>query len=236
MTIRVAALAAALAVLAPAVTARADTISSSNWAGYVAHGTSFREVSARWREPNLRCTASSRTYSAIWVGIGGFAAGSDALEQVGTEADCSGSRRTVTSAWYELVPAASQPIRIDVWPGDRIAAQVIVTGHLTTVTLTDITRRERFTRAAYTPAVDVSAADWIVEAPSQCRAQGACRQLPLAEFGPVTFSRARAVGASGYTGGITSSGWLTTRLVEAVGATPSSLGSRGTAFTVRRSA
>jgi hypothetical protein len=232
-------LAAAMAVLAPAAGARADTISSSNWAGYVAHGTTFREVSARWREPKLRCSASSRTYSAIWVGLGGFATGSDALEQVGTEADCSGSRRTLTSAWYELVPAASQPIRIDAWPGDRIAARVRVTGGLTTVVLNDMTRRERFTRTVQAPAVDISSADWIVEAPSQCRAQGACRQLPLADFGAVPFSRARAVSLAGSAGGISSRGWLTTRLVEAVRgpeATPSSLASGGTAFTVRRGA
>jgi Peptidase A4 family len=232
--------------LALAPSARADTTTSSNWAGYAVHGSGvrFREASGWWREPNLTCSGT-RTYSSIWVGLGGYATGANALEQVGTEADCSPSGHTLTSVWYELVPAASRSIAINVWPGDLIAAAVAVNGHRVTVTVADRTRGEFFRRTMYAPSLDVSSADWIVEAPSDC--SGSCSQLPLADFGPVAFTRAAAVTTSGHAGRISNGAWLATRLVLTPGgrtfvssgtaeASPSSLQAAGAAFTVRRNA
>lgn len=234
----------ALLGLAPA--ARADTITSSNWAGYAAHGAGvrFRQVSASWREPRLTCSSSSRAYSSIWVGLGGYATSSNALEQVGTEADCSASGQTLTSVWYELVPSASRSIPMNVWPGDLVAAVVRVSGNTVTVTIADATRGEFFSRTMRAGSVDVSSAEWIVEAPSDCVAS--CSRLPLANFGQVPFSRARAITASGRSGRISSGLWRATRLVLTPGgrqfvssasaeAYPSSLQAAGAAFTVRRS-
>ncbi len=248
--IRRAGMTAALALvlgLALATDARADTITSSNWAGYAARGTGvrFREVSAQWREPNLHCSSGSRTYSSIWVGLGGFSTSSNALEQVGAEADCSASGRALTSVWYELVPATSRSIPMNVWPGDTVAATVLVSGHHVTVNVVDRTRDEVFTKSMDAASVDVSSADWIVEAPSDCGGGTSCQQLPLANFGSVAFSHARAVTVSGRSGRIASGAWGATRLVLTPGgrrfvssgsveAAPSSLLARGTAFTVRR--
>src|SRR5438046_2912311 len=67
-----------LGVAAPS--ALADAVQSSNWAGYAAHraGVRFTKVVAAWRQPAASCVRSHRTFSAVWVGIGGYSASSDA--------------------------------------------------------------------------------------------------------------------------------------------------------------
>ena len=104
--------------------ALADTVTSSNWAGYAVHrpGTTFTNVAAAWTQPKVRCTLGQPTYSAVWVGLGGYNMSSDALEQIGSEADCRASGKVDSTVWYELVPAVSQPIRMQVRPGDRMFA------------------------------------------------------------------------------------------------------------------
>ena len=100
------------AVPATAGAATAST-TSSNWAGYAvtSQGSSqavrFRRVTGTWVVPSGSCTRGSPSYSAAWIGVGGFDETSTALEQIGTEFDCKGSGRASYSAWYELVPAAS---------------------------------------------------------------------------------------------------------------------------------
>ena len=95
------------ATLCAAPAALAKTTTNSNWAGYAVHypGVSFRQVSGTWKQPNATCVPGQSTYSAVWVGIGGYKPTSHALEQIGTEADCNAAGNTVVSAWYELVPA-----------------------------------------------------------------------------------------------------------------------------------
>src|SRR5271156_2413075 len=82
------------AIAQPSSTPRFDTM-SSNWAGYAVTGTSkspvrFRTVSAHWVQPSVPCT-SGQSYSGFWVGLGGYRQSSQALEQIGTDADCSSS-------------------------------------------------------------------------------------------------------------------------------------------------
>src|SRR5947209_25549 len=115
---------ATVATLLFAPAALADTSASANWAGYAVHhpGISFRTVSASWTQPTAACTPGNPTYSAYWVGLGGFSATSRALEQIGTETDCNFAGDAVLSAWYELVPAPSTPIRLAVRPGDAVTA------------------------------------------------------------------------------------------------------------------
>ena len=158
--------AASLALLAPG--ALADTSNSSNWAGYAVHraGVSFKRVNGRWREPSATCTAGSPRYSAVWVGLGGYNETSNALEQIGTEIDCSPAGKVVSSAWYELVPAAAQTIKFRVRPGDLVAASVTVEPQQVVVmTLSNLTLHRSFTKTLQAATVDVSSAEWIVEAP-----------------------------------------------------------------------
>lgn len=248
---RAAALAAALALgLVGAATASADSSDSSNWAGYAAHrsGVRFRKVIGAWIQPNASCTAGKATYSSVWVGLGGYSISSPALEQIGTELDCTASGRVVSNAWYELVPAASHTTRLIVAPGDRVRASVTVTGDQVKLAITDLTRHRSFVRSLHDTVLDTTSAEWIVEAPSACTSSTDCRTLPLANFGSTALTGARAITTLGHTGAVADRRWRTTRISLAedarrfaadggtgprpVLAAPSSLTAGGSAFTV----
>jgi hypothetical protein len=197
---------------APAALAssHASTSTSTNWSGYVAHGVKFRRVTALWTQPTVTCTPGSQSYSAVWVGLGGYNLKSTALEQIGTEADCTASGREISSAWYELVPAPSRNMKLIVHPGDVMAGRVTVAGNEVTLTLTDRTRHRTFTKTVLDHTIDITSADWIVEAPSECGGGGnQCQPLSLADFGSETFARARAQTAASKTASISSKLWRT---------------------------
>jgi hypothetical protein len=241
---------ATAAVLAGAPAALANATQSTNWAGYAIHraGLSFRQVSATWTEPGATCVPGQPSYSAVWVGLGGYQPSSDALEQTGTETDCNAAGQVATSAWFELVPAPSRTISLRVDPGDVMRATVTVTGHRVMIKLENLTRHQSFHKTLDAPAIDVSSAEWIVEAPSQCVSQFACQALPLANFGSVSFASASATSAGGKVGTIANRRWGRTkinliadsqRMIVARNtsdlsgtAAPSALQSRGSAFDV----
>jgi hypothetical protein len=197
------------AALVGAPAAVANTTRSTNWAGYAIHraGVSFRRVSATWTEPDATCVPGQPSYSAVWVGLGGYKLSSDALEQTGTETDCNAAGRVVSSAWYELVPAPSKTISLRVNPGDVMHATVSVTGHTVAFVLNDETSHRRFYKTLNAPSIDVSSAEWIVEAPSECLSQYTCQALPLADFGSVPFASASATTSGGTNGSILDPSW-----------------------------
>ena len=199
--------------------ALADTSTSANWSGYVAHrnGVSFRRVQASWTQPNATCQKGDATYSAFWVGLGGYSPSSDALDQIGTELDCSASGTITSSAWYELVPAPMNGIRMTVKPGDLMSASVVVSGHRVTLRLTDHTQNESFSKQITAKSVDTSSAEWIAEAPSACATINFCEPLPLTNFGSTIFTAARARTTTGFDGPIASPAWDTTKIVLSSG-------------------
>lgn len=203
----------AVATMVCAQPALADSGYSANWAGYAVHrsGVSFHTVSGSWRQPGVSCAGARHTYSAYWVGMGGFSASSSALEQIGTEADCSAQGVPVLSAWYEYLPYAV-PITMTVKPGDTMSANVTVAGHRVTLTLNDVTRGHSFSKTLSVANVDVTSAEWIVEAPSQCYGQNSCTILPLADFGSAMFTGAQVQSANGHAGSISDPAWGVTRL------------------------
>jgi hypothetical protein len=215
---------AALCSIAAAGAAYASELpsqTSTNWAGYAAiTGSSTREyakrfthVSGSWVEPTATCTAGAPTFSAFWVGLGGYKQTSRALEQVGSEADCSASGQVSYYAWYEYVPAGPNTInKLAVRAGDEITASVAVRGDRAKVTLTDVTTGATFkhTKKMRSPKPDVSAAEWIAEAPSACN-NDRCTPLTLTNFGSLTFTSATAtsVGLDGrHTGVIDDAAWI----------------------------
>ena len=234
-------------VAAPA--ALADSSESSNWAGYAVHHShvNFKKVLGTWTQPTATCTPGQPTYSSVWVGIGGYSVSSQALEQIGTEADCTAGGQESSTAWYELVPAASQAVRIPVSAGDHIRASVAIAGRQVTLALTDLTRHRSFTKRLHASQLDTTSAEWIVEAPSVC-SSSACQTLPLADFGSTGFTAASAQTTTGHGGTIDDRRWTTTKITLAEGgrhfisgngpaapfatATPSSLTARDSAFTV----
>lgn len=244
------AVAAAVAGALDAAPSRAATAStvSSNWAGYVASGSkrTFRRVSASWAVPAATCTGES-TYSAVWVGLGGFRSSSQGLEQTGVDIDCTRSGRAVYRAWYELLPAGAVTIRMPIHAGDRMQASVSVTGQQVRLRVRDLTSGRSFARTVHMSHPDVSSADWIVEAPASCITSTRCRTLRLSDFGKVGVARASATDGDGHSGGISSSAWSSTKVTlgqstanarfpgasgAGAGATPSALSSRDASFSV----
>jgi hypothetical protein len=240
-------MAGVLIALSSAPAALADTTQSSNWAGYAVHRShvSFEKVIGTWRQPTVNCTGPTPSYSSVWVGLGGFSLKAQALEQIGSEVDCSPTGQVVSTAWYELVPAPSRAISMRVDPGDELSASVTVKGHQTRLTLRDLTRRTSFTRSLRVKPVDIGSAEWIVEAPSECSTPSSCQTLSLANFGTATFSSASATSTSGHVGRIADRHWGVTRITLAIGqrhfigdpattaqASPSPLTAGGSAFSV----
>lgn len=214
-------------VLIAAPAAMANTTRSTNWAGYAVHraGVSFHQVSATWTQPEATCVPGQPSYSAVWVGLGGYQPTSQALEQTGTELDCTATGKVVSTAWYELVPAPSKTISLVVAPGDVMHATVSVSGHQVTIVLDNRTRHERFVKSLDAPSIDVSSAEWIVEAPSECLSQFSCQALPLANFGSVLFNSARTTSSAGVAGSIANPGWGRTR-IDLIGGAQSMIVSR----------
>jgi Peptidase A4 family len=218
-----------LAVLATAGTLAAGTTpsalaastavgesTSANWAGYVAQGSSsgaapqFSSVAGSWVEPSTDCSSDNGD-AAFWVGLGGASGQSGALEQVGTQVDCSSGGSGQHFAWYELVPAAPVRLNLSITPGDHVSARVSVTGTAVTVSLSDLSTGATATKTLQMDDPDVSSAEWVAEAPSLCQSgdatsTGDCTPLSLADFGTVTFTGASAT-ANGTTDTISSSNW-----------------------------
>ena len=196
----------------------------------------------RWQ---IRCRARSARTIDGWASQ--CARTSQALEQTGTEFDCSASGEPQYSAWYELVPAPGKDIAMTVEPGDAMDAAVTADKQRVTILLRDRTRHETFKRTFTMKKPDVSTAEGIVEAPSACDSSGtSCQQLPVSNFGTLTFQKARATTVKGHIGTVTDSAWAPTTIelsqsfgngrfrpvASAAGATPSSLSGDGSSFSV----
>lgn len=215
---------ACFAFAAPAFAATQEG-ASENWAGYVVtpnDDSGFSAVSGQWTQSQVACTANSQpSYSAYWVGLGGGGQESSALEQIGTQADCSSAGKATYYAWYELVPSAPVKLALTIKPGDSVWARTAVSGDRVSLFITDQTTHQTWsktlTMTSATP--DTSTAEWVAEAPSECAdgATSACTPLPLADFGTATFKDAHATSA-GHTGSISDSRWT----AEAIELEPSS--------------
>ncbi len=244
----VAAVAGALALgSAPSALAAGGDIgeaTSANWAGYVVGGSQsgasqqFLSVSGSWVEPSASCT-SGIGVAAFWVGLGGSSEQSGALEQVGTQMQCDSSGASSQWAWYELVPAAPVKLDIAIKPGDHVSARVSVSGTTVNVSISDQTTGASASKTLEMDNPDVSSAEWIAEAPSECSSNDAsetanCTPLPLANFGTVSFTGASAT-ASGTTGTISDQNWAT-QAVQLNGGSGAGLGYPGTAVDTSTSA
>jgi hypothetical protein len=234
-TARLSALLAAAAFL-PATAASAAPLVSSNWSGYAARAGSraipFQSVSGDWRQPAASCRRGRETYVGVWVGLGGYSETSRALEQVGTDSDCTRNGQAVYATWYELVPAQPVQIRMAIHAGDLMTASVTVRRHDVTLRIRDLTTGARFSALRRTRFIDVSSAEWIVEAPSTCLGGSSCSTLPLTDFGTTTFTAATAT-AAGRTAEASGPGWSTAALELRQSARPTGFpASRGSAVAV----
>ncbi|HEX6680163.1 MAG TPA: G1 family glutamic endopeptidase [Gaiellaceae bacterium] len=218
------------------------TETSTNWAGYaVTHRKPFASVTGRWIQPAATCSAVDSTYSAFWVGLGGFASNSFAVEQTGTLANCKGGSASYT-AWYELYPKPPVMVRMAVRPGDVLSATVTVAKKTVLIRLKDVTRGKLFTKKLRMNRPDLGSAEWVAEAPSGCDLTGNCSTLPLTNFGTVAFSHASAA-VKGHKGRISDPVWSATTIelhsddpthpsTAGANAIPGALGPDGGSFAV----
>ena len=159
---------------------------SSNWSGYAVTGSRFTSVSASWTQPTAKCSGTA--YSSFWVGLDGDT--SNTVEQTGTDADCSGSTPQYY-AWYEMYPKFPVNLKGTVRPGDHLSASVTTDGSgRFTLTITDSTQGWTNTTNARLKSAKLASAEVIAEAPSSSGGV-----LPLANFGTVSFSGAKANGS-----------------------------------------
>ena len=219
-----------------------DTETSSNWAGYaVTHRKPFASVTGRWVQPAATCSGVDSTYSGFWVGLGGFAANSFAVEQTGTLANCAGGSANYT-AWYELYPKPPVMLRIAVRPGDLLSATVSVAKKTVLIRLKNVTIGKLFTKKLRMNRPDLGSAEWVAEAPSGCDLSGNCSTLPLTNFGTVSFSHAVAT-VKGHKGRISDPVWSATTIelhsddpthpsMAGANAIPGALGPDGGSFAV----
>jgi len=183
---------------------------STNWSGFAVSENTFSSVSGSWVQPKATCSGST-TSAAFWIGLGGNSDVSNALEQIGTSADCAADGTASYSAWYELVPAGSVPVNLKVYAGNKLSAFVKVNGSKVTVQIKNLTRNTSFTKVLTMAAPDVSSAEWIAEAPSVCSSYGRCRAVPLTDFGTIKFSKSLAT-ARGHTGTVSDARWTATSI------------------------
>jgi hypothetical protein len=147
------------------------------------------------------------------------------------------NRRSRAYAWFEIVPAPSVRLGIQVKPGDRLAARVTVSGRRVLLRIQNMTTGRSATRTVSMQSPDTSSADWIAEAPSQC-SRGRCQPLPLADFGTVGFSSANARELGRAAAAVNAVGLSPTAITLTAadpgfgGAIPSALAAGGTAFSV----
>jgi uncharacterized repeat protein (TIGR02543 family) len=224
---------------AGSVTSAAATLinleASDNWSGYVATGTVYTAVSARWTVPTVTCSGSSTSDAVQWVGIDG--ASNASVEQDGTETDCANGT-PVYGAWYEMygddavnggymvgISTATYPVH----PGDAISSSVNVSGGVWTLQITDSTEGWTFSTNVTTTAPSQSSAEVIVESPEVCGSP--CSIATLADFNNVSFSNV-SVSINGVAGAITASNYYAIEINAESGvlALPGNLNQVGTAF------
>ncbi|MDP9265079.1 MAG: G1 family endopeptidase, partial [Chloroflexota bacterium] len=200
---------------------------SRNWAGYVATGGSFTSVSGTWTIAQPSATTAG--IDATWVGIGGY--GSDDLVQAGTQANVTRTGDIIYTAWIERLPQAAQTVPLTVSGGDSVT--VALTEQNSGQWLVSITNNA--TGKSYSTTIRYSSthasAEWIEEAPSSGRGV-----VPLDDFGSVRFTSSSAR-MDGRDISIKDARGKPVTMADSSGqalASPSSLGSDGSSFTVTR--
>ena len=230
---------------------RATAVSSSNWSGYADTNDTFGSVSSSWTEPTVNCADSNSgldgvlslsdllggpgAASAFWVGLDGY--NSTSVEQLGTDSDCDSGTPSYY-AWYEMYPNPSEvlPSQYPVKPGDQMTALVAsnAAGTSFTLEIKDATAGWTFSTTQTGSGFARSSAEVIAEAPSSCSILF-CSEVPLADFGQLNFSGSSVINTAGTKGSLSAfdANEITMSDNGTTLATPSSLSSDGSSFSVK---
>jgi hypothetical protein len=173
---------------------------STTWAGYVVAAAEYSvtSVQAEWVQPSFHgsCAALYNASSvAFWVGVDGW--GSNTVEQIGTEIDCTSVlwiQDVSIYAWYEFYPESSVTISMTIHPGDEVIAEAAYLATATptfALSIVDVTTGHSFAVFKTGFVAERTSAEWIVESPELCHIYG-CSTAPLPDFGTIHFSLAYA--------------------------------------------
>jgi hypothetical protein len=166
-----------------------NSVTSTNWSGYAASGSTYTSVSSYWTQPTGTCSSGDQ-YAAFWVGLDGYS--SSTVEQTGSEVDCIGGSPQYYS-WYEMYPADPVNFSNTVEPGDQFYGSVTYNGGSSyTLVLEDLTQGWSHTVNASLSGAANSSAEAIVEAPC-CTAAG--NPLNLTDFHTVNFTNTEVDGS-----------------------------------------
>jgi Peptidase A4 family len=186
-------------------------VKSFNWSGYVArprNGHTFKSVSANFTVPGVNCGnsvdgTSGQSSMSNWVGLDGYGAHDQTVEQVGEFAICQGG--TLQGSGYllfwENFPNAATPVCC-ANPGDAIHASVTysATTHMYHVFLDDYTNAStinvRFACATKSVCKNASA-EVIAE-----DLDGGPPGTNLADFGQTSFVNASVTSSNGRSGSL----------------------------------
>ncbi len=219
-------------------------VQSANWSGYADTTDTYQTVSASWIEPKANCApthggilglgATHTAYSSFWIGLDGYS--SSSVEQTGTDTDCTSGGAGNYYAWYEMYPADSVQLPNPVSPGDSMTAMIISNQAGTTFSLmlNDNTKGWKVNiPESSTSAYPRTSAEFVAEAPSQCSLIF-CSELPLADFGTVTFTNATVANTRGTVGNIATFANADMQMAEngTILATPTSLATGGSSFSI----
>ncbi len=199
---------------AQAGSSSAAVAASRNWAGYVATGTRFRQVSAQFTVPSVNCAQAAGAGPggvSFWVGLGGY--DGVTLGQDGVAAVCIlGKARYY--AWHENLPAGEVELPgFAVSPGDSVTASVSY--HPTARTFTfrlvnnSTGQRGRWQGRCPPRKVCATSAEVITES-----AKFAGKITQLADYGAAVYVNIAVADRAGARSGLISEHWTTTEVAQ----------------------
>jgi hypothetical protein len=199
-----------------AIAAGPTTMTSSrNWAGYVATGTSFRQVSAEFTVPSVNCARAAGRAApggvAFWAGLGGYHGVT--LGQDGVAAVCIlGKARYY--AWHENLPAGEVKLPgFAVSPGDSVTASVSYDSAARTFTfrlVNDSTGQRGNWQGKCPPRKVCATSAEVITEP----AQFAGKITQLADYGAVVYENIAVTDRAGARSGLISRHWATTEVAQ----------------------
>jgi hypothetical protein len=214
------------------------SLSSRNWAGYVAQkangSTDFNAITSTWIQPTVKCEANN-AWTVFWVGLDGWL--NNTVEQGGSSAQCIGGVPQYT-LWWEMFPTNSIQTMNTISPGDTITASVTYDPGTQKfqINVQDVTTGQGFIRnekCAADQTCERSSTDVIAEDVGHF---GGSTFFPLANYGTMQFTNATTTNINGASGGFTKRAWQFAAITEQdqttgrIYATISALSDRGKTF------
>lgn len=188
---------------------------SRNWAGYVATGTSFRQVSAEFTVPSVNCARAAGGAApggvAFWAGLGGYHGVT--LGQDGVAAVCIlGKARYY--AWHENLPAGQVKLPgFAVSPGDSVTASVSYHPAARTFTFrlaNDSTGQRGSWQGKCPPRKVCATSAEVITEPAELA--GTITQL--ADYGAAVYKNIAVTDRAGARSGLISRHWATTEVTQ----------------------